>query len=133
MFPRLFLNMMASSMFVRLCRLALLQWQKRRKFGGKRCYISRLAPQSESVPLFVVPKAAAVHTWDALDSRGVFIIEIPGMSHWILPERTCVWPPLRLFQCHLVLRIVFVFFLGVPACNSLRMPGLITQDCRSII
>jgi hypothetical protein len=58
-------------------RLELLQWQKRRRFGIKRCYVCRLAPQSERAPLFIVPKAVIEHNWNALDSRGVFIIEIP--------------------------------------------------------
>lgn len=94
------------------CRLALLQWQKRRKFGGKRCYISRLAPQSESVPLFVVPKAAAEHTWAALDSRGVFMIEIPGMS-------TCSMPELQICNCAVLWLYQLVSCLAQYTCVSL--------------
>lgn len=84
--PFSMIKLTKSPVLLHICRLALLQWQKRRKFGVKRCYISRLAPQSESVPLFVVPKSAADHSWVALDSRGVFIIEISGaqMSYCIL-------------------------------------------------
>lgn len=56
-----------------------MQWQKRRLQGVKRCYLARLAPQSAQDPLYIVPKAASEHSWTGLDSRGVFIVQVPGV------------------------------------------------------
>lgn len=56
-----------------------MQWQKRRLQGVKKCYINRLAPQSVEDPLYIVPKAASEHNWNGLDSRGVFLIQVPGV------------------------------------------------------
>jgi hypothetical protein len=55
-----------------------MQWQKRRLQSVKRCYLCRLAPQCTHDPLYIVPKAVAEHSWAGLDSRGVFLVQVPG-------------------------------------------------------
>ena len=66
-----------------------MQWQKRRLQGVKRCYLARLAPQSPQDPLYIVPKAAAEHSWAGLDSRGVFIVQVPGTPSLPLAVSAC--------------------------------------------
>jgi Dual specificity phosphatase, catalytic domain len=68
----------ASQGWQRARRFELLQWQKRRLQGIKKCFMCRLAPQSVEDPLYIVPKAVSDHDWSALDSRGVFLVQAPG-------------------------------------------------------
>lgn len=70
------------------CRFELLQWQKRRLHGVKKCFMCRLAPQSIEDPLYVVPKAVSEHDWSGLDSRGVFLIQAPGVAPILFPAQT---------------------------------------------